>query len=212
VTSPAQRAQRDNLHTVSLRAEHVRQTRAALVDAGRSLFGEQGFADTSVDQIATRAGVTIGALYHHFQNKTELFAAVFEDVHLDVLRRNAAAAAKSRTALGSLIRGFDDFLDAVLEPAVQRIIITDAPSVLGLDRFTELDERYAFDAVVASLRAAHDAGELAVRDPETLAHLLLGALVRGGVLIANSDDQRRTRNAVSRTVRDILDGFAPSRS
>src|SRR5436190_18617366 len=112
----------------TLREEHVKQTRAALVDAGRALFGERGFAATSVDDLARTAGVTTGALYHHFTNKTELFAAVFEAVHLEVLVRNAQAAEKASGALDVLVRAFDDFLDAVLEPDVQRIMITDGPS------------------------------------------------------------------------------------
>ena len=97
-----------------------------------------------------------------------------------------------------LASGFEAFLDAVLEADVQRIIITDAPAVLGLARFTELDERYAFSAIVATLKAARAEGALAGRDPETLARLLLGALTRGGMLIANSPHPKRTRNAVSR--------------
>src|SRR5436309_15458913 len=85
----------------SLREEQVKQTRAALLAAGRSRFGSDGFAGTSVEDLAGEAGVTIGALYHHFENKTELFAAVFEQVHLEVLERNgqpAAAAAAAGTS------------------------------------------------------------------------------------------------------------------
>jgi AcrR family transcriptional regulator len=193
----------------SLREEHMKQTRAALVAAGRALFGPKGFAATSVEEIAATAGVTTGALYHHFATKTELFSAVFEEVHLEVLLRNAQAGAKATTRVDALVRSFDDFLDAVLEPDVQQILITDAPSVLGLPRFTELDERYAFDAIVDLLKAAHADGELVVRAPAALAHLLLGALVRGGMLISQSSKPRATRNAVSRTIGDLLAGLAP---
>jgi len=193
----------------SLREEHVRQTRAALLAAGRARFGSKGFAATSVDDLAAEAGVTTGALYHHFENKTELFAAVFEQVHLEVLARNGAAAAAAGTGVEALVLGFDDFLDAVLEPDVRQIMITDGPSVLGLPRFTELDERYAFNAVVDTLRRAHANGELVVNDPEALGHLLLGALVRGAMLVAASPTPRATRDAVSRTIGDLLAGLAP---
>lgn len=195
---------------VSLRADHVRQTRAALIAAGRSLFGRKGFAATSVEDVAAEARVTTGALYHHFRNKTELFAAVFEETHLEVLARNAKAAAAAKGEVASLLRAFDDFLDAILEPEVQRIVITDAPAVLGIARYTELDERYAFSAIVDALERAKVKGELVVRDPDTLARLLFGALSRGGMLVASSDDPRRTRNAVSRTIRDLLSGLARS--
>ena len=193
----------------SLRAQHVQQTRAALVQAARTQFGRDGFAETSVDDVAGEAGLTIGALYHHFPNKTALFETVFEQVHMDLLVASANAAARGKDDLDQLARGFEAFLDAVLEPDVQRIIILDAPAVLGLARFTELDERYAFTAIVTALTQARENGKLRVRDPETLARLLLGALTRGGMLIANSSEPKKTRNAVARTIRELLDVLAP---
>ena len=195
----------------SLRAKHVEATRAALVAAGRDLFGRNGFSSTSVDQLAADAGVTIGALYHHFRTKTDLFAAVFEHVHEELMVRAGAASTDVPGHVDALLAGFEAFLDAVLEPQVARVIVLDAPAVLGLERYTELDERYAFVAIVASLKAAQSGGELRVRDPETLARLLLGALTRGAMLIANATDQRRTRNAVARTLRELLGGLAPDR-
>ncbi len=191
----------------SLRDEQIRQTREALLAAGRARFGSAGFAATSVDDLAAEAGVTTGALYHHFRNKTELFAAVFEQLHLEVLARNAAAAAKGADEVESLVLAFDDFLSAVLEPDVCRILITDGPSVLGLARFTELDERYAFNAIADAVRRAEASGRLAVSDPDALAHLLLGSLVRGAMLVANSSTPRKTRQAVSGTIRDLLLGL-----
>jgi AcrR family transcriptional regulator len=193
----------------SLRAEQVAQTRSALVAAGRQLFGEHGFAATSVDDLARAARVTTGALYHHFPTKTALFETVFEAVHGELMAASASAAAGAADELDALARGFDAFLDAVLEPDVQRIIITDAPAVLGLARFTELDERYAVSAIVAALRAADAAGRLHTGDPETIARLLLGALVRGSMLIAGSADPAATRESVGRAVRALLAGFAP---
>jgi AcrR family transcriptional regulator len=193
----------------SLRAEQVAQTRSALIGAGRRLFGEQGFAATSVDDLARAARVTTGALYHHFPTKTALFETVFETVHAELMTASTNAASGAADELDALARGFDAFLDAVLEPDVQRIIVTDAPAVLGLARFTEVDERYAVSAIVAALQAAGDAGRLHADDPETIARLLLGALVRGSMLIAGSADQAATRESVGRAVRVLLAGFAP---
>ena len=134
---------------------------------------------------------------------------MFEQLHLEVLARNSAVAAKAKGEVDALVRAFDDFLTAVLEPDVRRIMIEDAPSVLGLQRFTEMDERYAFSAIVDVLNRANAGGELNVAQPEALAHLLLGALVRGGMLIANSSAPRKTRDSVSATLRDLLQGLAP---
>jgi AcrR family transcriptional regulator len=192
----------------SLRAEHVAQTRAALVAAGRLLFGQAGFAPTSVEDLAREAGVTTGALYHHFPTKAALFEAVFELVHAELMSASGEAAERADGAVESLAAAFEAFLDKVLEPDVQRIIISDGPSVLGPARFTELDERYAFAAIVAALQSAADSGLLRADDPATLARLLLGALTRGGMLIASSDEPVATRNAVAATLRSILTGLA----
>ena len=192
----------------SLRAEQVQQTRAALIASGRRLFGERGFAATSVEEIARDARVTTGALYHHFPNKTALFEAVFEEVHAELMAASARAAVGVTDELEFLARGFEAFLDAVLEPDVQQILVTDAPAVLGLARFTELDERYAFTAIAAALRAATAAGKVSVEDPETVTRLLLGALVRGGMLIASSPRPAETRDAVARSIRAMLAGAA----
>ncbi len=188
----------------------MRQTRAALVAAGRRLFGQDGFAATSVEDLAREARVTTGALYHHFPTKTALFETVFEGVHAELLKASAHNAAGASDELEALSLGFDAFLDAVLEPDVQQILITDAPAVLGLARFTELDERYAFAAIVAALRAATAAGQLSVEDPETVARMLLGALVRGGMLIAGAAEPGQTRDAVARAIRALLAGLAKS--
>jgi AcrR family transcriptional regulator len=193
----------------TLRAAQVAQTRAALVAAGRRLFGENGFRATSVDDLASEARVTTGALYHHFPTKTALFEAVFIQAHTDLLTAATSAARGAVDDLDELARGFDAFLDGVLEPDVQRILILDGPAVLGLARFTELDERYAHAAIMHALKSAAGAGAIRVEDPETTTRLLLGALTRGAMLIANSNDPVGTRHAVARSMRSLLSAFSP---
>jgi AcrR family transcriptional regulator len=161
-----------------------------------------------VEDLAREARVTTGALYHHFPTKTALFETVFEAVHVDLLTASARAADGAPDEIEFLARGFEAFLDAVLQPDVQRIVITDAPAVLGLARFTELDERYAFGAIVGALQAAVAAGTMHADDPETLARLLLGALTRGGMLIANSPEPTRTRDGVGQAIRALLAGLS----
>src|SRR5215831_11337079 len=137
---------------LSLRAEQVAQTRAALVAAGRQLFGQRGFADTSVEEIARQARVTTGALYHHFPTKAALFEPVFEGFHAEILEAAGRLAAGAHDEVEFLARGFEAFLDVILEPAAQRIIITDAPAVIGLARFSELDEKFTFAGIAGQLR------------------------------------------------------------
>lgn len=194
----------------TLRAEQVAQTRAALVTAARHLFGSKGFATTSVEDIVREARVTTGALYHHFSTKTAIFEAVFQQVHADMLVASAHAAGSATDPVEALLAGFGAFLDSVMEPEVQRIVITDAPAVLGMSRYIELDEGPALDSVVAALRAATDSGMLHVADPPTLARLLFGALTRAGLLIASAADPKATRDAVAGTLRAMLARFAMS--
>lgn len=193
----------------SLRAEQVAQTRAALVAAGRRLFGRQGFAATSVDDLAREARVTTGALYHHFPTKTKLFEAVFEQAHTELMAASAQAAMGAPDEVELLARGFGAFLDGVLEPEIRQIVIVDAPAVLGLARFTELDEQFAFSEIMYALQSAVSAGRLEVEDPETLTRLLLGALTRGAMLVGSSPDPARTREAVARTMRSMMNSFVP---
>jgi AcrR family transcriptional regulator len=193
----------------SLRAEQVAQTRAALVAAGRRLFGENGFRGTSVEDLAREARVTTGALYHHFPTKTALFEAVFEQAHTDMMSASTEAARGAKDGLDELALGFDAFLDGVLQPDVQRILVLDGPAVLGLARYTELDEQYAYAVIVGSLKAAAKAGTVQVDDPETATRLLLGALTRGAMLIANSAYPLETRHAVAKSMRALLNSFVP---
>jgi AcrR family transcriptional regulator len=192
----------------SLRAEQIAQTRAALVGAGRRLFGARGFANTSVEDLATEARVTTGALYHHFSTKAQLFEAVFEQAHAEIMAGAADLVGQAADEIDFVIRGFDLFLDAVLKPDLQRIVVIDGPAVLGLARFTELDERDAFEAVVNTLEAAVAAGTLSIGDPPTMARLLLGMATRGAMLIANSPHPSQTRQSVARSFRELLTGLA----
>jgi len=195
----------------SLRAEQVAQKRGALVAAGRRLFGEKGFRATSVEDLAREARVTTGALYHHFPTKTALFEAVFMQAHTDLMTASTKAAQGASDGIDELARGFEAFLDGVLQPDMQRILIVDGPAVLGLARYTELDEQYAHAVIVHSLTAAAEAGTITVEDPETATRLLLGALTRGAMLIANSPDPVETRHAVGKSMRALLTSFTPSR-
>jgi AcrR family transcriptional regulator len=194
----------------SLRAEHVAQTRAALVEAGRHLFGERGFAGTSVEDLAKQARVTTGALYHHFGAKRLLFEAVFEQAHAEMMAASAHHASEANDEIEFLTRGFAASLDIVLRPDMQRILIVDGPAVLGLPRFTELDERGAFDVIVVVLQSAVARGRLEIGDPETVTRLLLGALTRGAMLIASAPNPAVTRRSVTEAMRALITGFVPA--
>lgn len=193
----------------SLRAEHVEATRRALLDAARRRFGADGFAATSVEDIVADAGVTKGALYHHFTNKEHLFEIVFDEVEAELAERSSASGLRGGgDAIAVLHRGFAAFLDAALETDVRRIALVDAPSVLGAERFDEIVRSRSLGVITLGLRAAIDEGTLRPLDPEPLAHLLLGACSQAGMLIARSPDPKRARRSVGRTLRALVDGLS----
>jgi len=187
----------------ALRVEHAEATRAALVSAARELFAELGYAGVGTEEIVRRARVTRGALYHHFSGKPGLFEAVFEQVEGELTERIAADAMQSADPWEAMRAGAQAFLDAFLDPAVQRITLLDAPSVLGWQRWREIGQRYGLGLVQATVQAAIDAGQIEPQPARPLAHILIGALDEAAMLVARADDVEATR----REVGDALERF-----
>ena len=189
------------------KAERAEATRAALVRAARELFADRGFADTATNEIVDRAGVTRGALYHHFADKEELFRAVYEDVETGVTARVVEALGAIEDPFEALGVGCDVFLDTCLERDVQRIVLLEGPSVLGWARWREIDQNYGLGLVQAGLAAAMEAGAIRDQPLEPLAHLMMGAIVEAGLVIAHSDDPKAARKQMGEAVRSVLDGL-----
>jgi AcrR family transcriptional regulator len=192
------------------KAAQSEATRAALIDTARRLFAERGYAAVGTEEIVRSAGVTRGALYHHFAGKKELFQAVYEDVERQLVERIAASAISSAAdPLQALHAGAQAFLDACEDPAVQRIALVDAPSVLGWEQWREIGLRYGFGLVQATVQAAMDAGLIEQQPVQALSHLLLGAIDEGAMLIARADDVAVTREQVGSSVTRFLDALRP---
>src|SRR4051794_14518703 len=192
---------------MSSRAQQSDSTRRKLLRVGRDLFARRGFADVPTEEIVRRAGVTRGALYHHFRDKRDLFAAVVEQGEQDGVERGGGAALaesdpreQQRAAIGA-------YLDVCLEPAVQRIVLVDAPSVLGVAAWREIEARYGLGLVSAGLQSVMEAGYIDTQPIEPLAHLLLGALTEGGLLIARAEDRVAARREVGDGLDRILLGL-----
>ena len=200
-------------------ADRSHATRAALLASGRALFAERGFAGTAREEIVERAGVTRGALHHHFGTKQELFAAVFEELEGELAARIATAAMAGVDPRDQLRRGCHEFLDAALDPAVQRIVLLDAPAVLGWAAWREVDARYGLGLVTEGLRAVfaasheprpagpggHEQGP--ARPVEPLGHLLLAALNEAAMIVAGAPDPVRSRAEVGAIVDQLLDAL-----
>lgn len=188
-------------------AERSRSTRAALIASGRALFAERGFAGTAREEIVERAGVTRGALHHHFGTKQALFSAVFEVLEQELAGRIAGAAMAGTDPRDQLRRGCHEFLDAALDPAVQRIVLLDAPAVLGWAAWREVDARYGLGLVTEGLRAVFAEGQAAPGPVEPLAHLLLAALNEAAMLVAGAPEPARARAEVGAIVDHLLESL-----
>jgi AcrR family transcriptional regulator len=194
----------------TLKAEQSEATRAALIATARELFAERGYAAVGTEEIVRATGVTRGALYHHFAGKLELFQAVYEDVERRLLERIAASAISSaEDPLQALHAGAEAFLDACEDPAVQRIALVDAPSVLGWEQWRAIGLQYGLGLVQSAVGAAIDAGLIEQQPVRPLAHLLLGAIDEGAMLIARADDGGETRRQVGASVARFLDALRP---
>jgi AcrR family transcriptional regulator len=185
-------------------AERSAATRQALLAAGRSLFADRGFAGASQEDIVERAGVTRGALSHHFGTKQGLFLAVLEDVQGDVAGRISRAAMEGRDPMEQLRLGCLAFLDAAMDPAVGRIVLLDAPAVLGWQTWREIDAVHGLGLVTEALDHVMDAGMIDRQPVQPLAHVLLAALNEAAMLVANADDPVVTRALVGDTVERLL--------
>ncbi|MDX6669997.1 MAG: hypothetical protein QOI91_360 [Solirubrobacteraceae bacterium] len=194
---------------MNVKAQQSEATRAALVAAARPLFAERGYAGVGTEEIVRAAGVTRGALYHHFADKKDLFRAVYEDVERELVEQIAAGALSAADPVEALRAGSQAWLDACEQPGIQQIALLDAPSVLGWEEWREIGMRYGFGLVQGTLQAAMDAGLLETQPVRPLAHLVLGAIDEAAMLVARADDDGKTRREVGESVERFLDHLAP---
>src|SRR5947209_8196450 len=194
----------------NLMAERTEATREALLGAARDLFAQRGFGGVGTEEIVRAAGLTRGALYHHFESKEDLFRAVYERVEQELVGRIASEAMSAEDPLAALHVGARAFLDACEDPAVQQITLLDAPSVLGWEQWREIGLRYGFGLVQQTLEAAMEADMLERQPVRPLAHLLLGSIDEAAMLVARADDGGKTKREVAAAVERFLDSLRPS--
>jgi len=187
--------------------ERSEATTAALVGAARELFASDGYAATSLDAVVSKAGVTKGALYHHFAGKRELFAAVFAAVQRELLEKVAEAGARQRDPWRSFEAGCIAFVEACQEPGTQRIFLLDAPAALGWERIRSL-ESSSLELMLVGIERASEAGRIAPRDPRQLAHLLFGGICESAMVIARAPDQGAALRDSIRELRSLLRSLA----
>lgn len=192
----------------SRRVDYTESTRQALVDSALGLFTERGYAGTSLDAIVKRARVTKGALYHHFSGKQALFEAAFDLVETAALDRLTAVAVDGDgTAWDRAMEGIQAYVQVCLEPSYQRIVIHEAPVVMGWERWRQAEEQFSYGLVRGTVEALVDAGEIEPLPVEVTARVLFGALSAGAEAIASSADPETAAAEVTRTIVAVMAGM-----
>jgi AcrR family transcriptional regulator len=194
---------------VARRVQYAEATRRGLLDAAREQFASEGYVETSIDEICGRARVTKGALYHHFRDKRDLFTAVFEEVEREWADELAALVAEERDPLERIQIVGDAFLDACLDPARQRILLLDGPSLVAWEELRQIDAGRGFGLIATLLSDAMDAGRLERQPVGPLAHLMLGAMYEASLAIARDDDPARARKRIGAALTRLVEGLAP---
>ncbi len=194
------------------KAEQSEVTRTALLQAARELFTEHGYAGTATEDIAQRAGVTRGALYYQFGDKSGLFYAVLEGISLSTNEKVVSAMQSGQREQGDLwdqiVRaGTAAYLDACMDPAVQRIGLIEAPAVLGWEEKRELDRKHGISLISSALQELMGAGLIALQPAKPLAHLVLSAVVEAAMYIARADDIPAARKEMGTSLERLLDGM-----
>lgn len=190
------------------KAEQREATTAALVAAARALFADRGYAAVGTEEIVKAAGVTRGALYHHFKGgKEELFRAVLVQLSAELMQQVMAAAGAQTDPFEELVAGTEAFLDASMTPEIQRVMLIDGPAVLGWEVWRSIDSEHGLGLLEAALQNAMDAGALMPAPTRAVAHVLIAALDEAAMVVARSDDQATARAEMGQTVRRLLEGL-----
>jgi AcrR family transcriptional regulator len=185
------------------------QTRRNLIEAGRALFVEKGYFETSISDLVTTSGVgTRGAFYHHFKDKAELFRAVFEEVERDLTLRSLASPPQGADAWEVLSAGMRGFLESALEPEVQRVMLIDGPVVLGWQTLRSIQESNSIALINEMVDKAIAEGIIDDHPVGELTHLLVAAVEEAALLVAHADRPAKARARAAKVLDRLLLSFA----
>jgi AcrR family transcriptional regulator len=188
------------------KAAQSEATRARLVKVARRLFAKRGYSAVGTEEIVKKAGVTRGALYHQFADKKDLFRAVFDQVEGEVAHDIVSRAeAEAADPIDVLRTGTRLWLDSCLDPEVRRIVLLDAPSVLGFDEWREIVARHSLGLLVAGLEGAMDAGAIARQPVMALAHVITGALDAAALYVAEAEDPQAARKEMDPVLERLVE-------
>ena len=178
-------------------------TRAQLVAIATRMFAEYGYEDTSIEAVLREAGVSRGSLYHHFASKEALFEAAAEAVETSVGEQTLAAASGLEEPVALLRAGFLAWIRLAGDPVVRRILLIDAPAVMGWERWRAMEEHHALGLIRTVVQLIADQGKLRPELVGTLSHVLLASVNEVALLVARADDEGK--EAAMRAGADAID-------
>jgi AcrR family transcriptional regulator len=187
-------------------AQRRASTRRALLDAARSLFAEKGYHGTAAEEIVGRAGLTRGALYHHFEDKRDLFRVVVDEMEGEIDEEIEAAERAQPGLPEAVMAGYRAFVDAVLDPEMRRTFFLEGPSVLGWE-WREIDARHAVGKIEEGLEALIAEGFVEPQPVGPLARLINGTLLEAAFFVAASEDPEVARDEVWGAMERLVGGL-----
>ncbi|WP_024509238.1 TetR/AcrR family transcriptional regulator [Bradyrhizobium sp. ARR65] len=191
----------------SRRDEYTEATRQALLAAGREIFTREGYQAAGIEAISRAARVTRGAFYHHFEDKKALFDAVVVLMQAEAVASVDEKSKGQRRIWDRLFTGIDAYLDVCLEPTYRRIVISEAPGVLGNKRFQEIEEAYPMALLLASMNALKRDGELHFEDVDLLGRMVDAMICKMALMLPEADNPKRMRERGRKIIASLLDSF-----
>lgn len=192
---------------MATQGERRESTRSAVLAAAQLLFAENGYAGTSIQDIIEAAGISRGALYHHFKSKEAIFAAVFLTTSADAVREAGSRIPSGVGPRDSLISGCVAWLDVVSDEPIGQILLVDGPLALGWERARALEERTSLGSMRSAIQRAIDAGELRTTSADLLARLLSATLTEAALSLR--DGGSADLEAASLLITSMIEGLAP---
>jgi AcrR family transcriptional regulator len=192
-------------------------TRDALVTAARGFFGKQGYHGAGTTEVTEAAAVTRGALYHHFADKESLFDAVVLQVANDVaqaatrqvLTRQGAGQPSDSNLWERMLLALRAYLETIAaDKEVQRILLLDAPAVLGWRRWQAIQAEISLPGTISSLSRLMEAGVIRRSDPEPLAQLILAAMNDAALAIAHAGNAEQALRSRTEALMHLVGGLA----
>jgi AcrR family transcriptional regulator len=180
-------------------------TRRHIVATATKLFAKAGYEAVSIERVLEKTGVSRGALYHHFDSKAALFEAVLEGMEEKIALEIREASRGIADPVSAMRKGCDAWIELSRKPAIRQIVLIDAPAVLGWEKWREIDARFGFGLLQASLKNAASLGRIEHTKVPLVAHVLLASLMEVVLVIARSENPEQEARLAKLVIGELID-------